>query len=179
MSSGSQSIPPDGLPPNEMKQQLSLAYLHMVTAAAGCSLKDHKTDYDGVDVTVVSSAGYERYYAPQFELQLKCTSQTDLLSHDHLAWQLERKPFLNLTNRKRYIPAYLGIPAVHEDLNKWLDQDEDRLIARSCMYWQSATELGTISDDCASKTVHLPRSNLFDVSQLLDIMKSIGEGGDW
>lgn len=169
----------DGLPLNEMKQQLSLGYVHMVAAAAGCHLKDHKTDYDGVDVTIASSVEYDTFYCPQFEIQLKCTSRSELLADEHLAWPMERKAFLKLTSHKRFIPAYLGVLLVPDDPSSWLDQDEERILSRSRMYWQRAAALGTIEDDNASKTVHLPRSNLFDVPQLLGIMKTIGEGGDW
>jgi Domain of unknown function (DUF4365) len=167
------------LPSNAKKEQFSLAYIHMVAAAAGCSIKSHGTDYDGVDITIASSAEYEGYYCPQFELQVKCTSREGLLKRDHMTWTLEEVPFRRLTHPKRFIPAYLGILLVPEDPEKWLDQDEDRLLCESRMYWQSALDLGSIKGGKASKTVHLPRSNLFDVPQLLGIMKTLGEGGDW
>jgi hypothetical protein len=169
----------DELPLSEKKNQLSLAFTHMVASAAGCSIKDHKTDVDGVDITVVSSAEYETHYCPQFELQLKCTSQEQRhLNDDHMAWEMEAGPFRRLTNPKRFIPALLGVLVV-PDVGSWLDQDEARLLLRGRMYWQYASQVGTISDSQGSKTVHLPRSNLFDVEQLLGIMKHIGDGGDW
>jgi hypothetical protein len=179
MSAETAGAPLDELPLNEKKQQFSLAFVQMVVAAAGCSVKSHGTDYDGVDITIASSAEYEDFYCPQFELQLKCTSQDDLLREDHLSWTMKAGPFRRLTNPKRYIPAYLGILLVPGDPDGWLDQDENQLFTRSRMYWQSAADLGMIADTRDSKTVHLPRSNLFDVPQLLGIMKTIGEGGHW
>ena len=71
--------PPDSLPVSAMKEQFSLGYVHMVASAAGFSIKSHGTDYDGVDVTIFSSAEYETYYGPQFELQVKCTSQRSVV----------------------------------------------------------------------------------------------------
>lgn len=44
------------LPMNARQEQFSLAFVRMVVAAAGCSIKCHETDYDGVDITIVSSA---------------------------------------------------------------------------------------------------------------------------
>ncbi len=165
-----------GLPLSAMKEQFSLGYVHMVASAAGFSIKSHSTDYDGVDITIVSSAEYETYYSPQFELQVKCTSQRNVIRQASVAWQLEAKPFRKLTNKKRYIPAYLGVLVVPGDPETWLEQDQEKLLTRSRMYWQAAAMLGEIDGDAGAKTVHLPRSNLFDVPQLRHIMASMGNG---
>ncbi|MEV8639496.1 DUF4365 domain-containing protein, partial [Streptosporangium sp. NPDC051023] len=154
-------------------------YVRMVAAAAGASVKSHATDLDGVDITIASSAEYETFYCPQFELQLKCTSQSRIFYEDHVAWTMKAGPFRRLTNPKRHIPAYLGILYVPEESDAWMAQDEEQLLVSSRMYWQKATELGTSTDTQDTKTVHLPRSNLFDVEQLRGIMKTIGDGGDW
>jgi hypothetical protein len=143
----------DALPLNERKQQFSFGYVRMVVAAAGCSVKSHATDYDGVDITIASSADYATYYCPEFELQLKCTGRQDLYRDDRVAWTMKEKPFTKLTNLKRFNPAYLGVLVVPPEPDAWLDQNEDRLVTRSRLYWAK-------------------------VPQLLGIMKSIGEGGD-
>ena len=88
------------------KEQLSLGFVHMIASAAGFSIKEHKTDYDGVDITIVSSAEYEKFYSPQFELQVKCTAQRELLNSDTLTWTLKAGPFNRLTNPKSYLPAF-------------------------------------------------------------------------
>ncbi|MCS7484482.1 DUF4365 domain-containing protein [Umezawaea endophytica] len=81
---------PDGdLPHNARKEHFSLAFVRMVVAAAGCSIKAHETDYDGVDITIASSAEYSTFYCPDFELQVKCTTRHDLLTEEHLAWPME------------------------------------------------------------------------------------------
>jgi hypothetical protein len=167
------------LPSSARKEHFSLAFVHMVTYAAGCSIKTHETDYDGVDITIVSSAEYERWYCPEFELQVKCTSRRELLRRDHLAWTMEARPFRKLTNPKRYNPAYLGVLLLPAEPEPFLDITDERLLSRSRMYWQRAADLGTIREGQATKTVRLPRSNLFDVEQLLGIMRDIGDGGEW
>jgi hypothetical protein len=88
------------------------------------------------------------------------------------------KRFNKLTNPKRYNPAYLGVLLAPEDPGSWVEQDEDQLLTKSRMYWEKASDLVPASEVTSSRTVYLPRSNLFDVSQLLGIMKGIGEGGD-
>jgi hypothetical protein len=178
MTSARPGDPLDELPLSEKKQQFSLGFVQMVVAAAGCYVKEHKTDYDGVDITIVSSAEYETFYCPQFELQLKCTSQADIVRETDVVWCMKAGPFRRLTNKKRFCPAYLGVLVVPVDPDAWLTQDETRLITESRLYWERAADLGEISDGAATKTVSLPRSNLFDVAQLRDIMKTIGDGGD-
>ena len=169
--------PTGSLPLSAMKEQFSLGYVHMVASAAGFSIKNHSTDYDGVDVTVFSSAEYETYYCPQFELQVKCTSQLSVVRPKGIAWKREGRPFRKLTSRKRFIPAYLGVLIVPGDPEIWLEQDQERLLTRSRMYWQAATRLGEIDATAGSKTVHLPLTNLFDVHQLRRIMETMGDEG--
>ncbi|WP_063048746.1 DUF4365 domain-containing protein [Nocardia arthritidis] len=168
-----------GLPITARQEQFSIAFVRMVAAAAGCSIKSHETDYDGVDITIVASASYARYYCPEIEMQLKCTTQRRLLRTRYMAWSLERDRFLKLVNPKRFVPALLGVLLIPDDPDELLDLSEDGLRTSSRMYWEHAANLGEIEDDKASKTVHLPRSNLFDVGGLRGIMQSIGEGGQW
>jgi Domain of unknown function (DUF4365) len=170
--------PTGGLPLSETKQQFSLGFVHLVVSAAGFWIKDHRTDYDGVDLTIVSSHEWKRYYCPEFDLQVKCTSQINRLRADSLAWSMKARPYEQLTRRKRYNQAYLGVLLVPTDFEVWLAQDEDRLITESRMYWAKASDLPALAPGAGSKTVHLPRTNVFDVEQLRGIMKSIGDGGE-
>ncbi|CAL9517609.1 hypothetical protein SUDANB121_03788 [Nocardiopsis dassonvillei] len=163
------------LPMNARQEHFSLAFTRLVTYTAGCSIKTHETDYDGVDITLASSAEYRRYYGPEFELQLKCTTQTRYLTDTHLAWPMKAKPFRKLTRGKRFIPAYLGVLVVPEEPDRWLSVGEHGLLTESRMYWQSASELATTEEIGGSRTVHLPRANLFTPSALKGIMKRIGE----
>ncbi|PWW65616.1 DUF4365 domain-containing protein [Actinokineospora spheciospongiae] len=168
-----------GLPKSARQEQFSLGFVHMVAAAAGCWIKTHATDYDGVDVTIASSARYRKFYGPQFELQLKCTTQHRYLTADHLAWPMKAKAYTKLVCPDRFIPAYLGVLLIPGDGDDWLDQDDARLLTHSRLYYERATNLGNLPLEQDSRTVHLPRSNLFDVAGLEAIMAAIGDGGDW
>ncbi|MFJ8965003.1 DUF4365 domain-containing protein [Lentzea sp. NPDC102401] len=178
---GLESVTPldGGLPMTARQEQFSLAFVRMIAAAAGCSIKSHETDYDGVDITIASSTEYETYYCPQFELQLKCTTQHDRLRDAHFTWKMERDPFLKLTHGKRYNEAFLGVLVVPRDDEPLVRLNEEGLLSSSRMYWEHARLLGDISDGATSKTVHLPRTNLFDVESLQSTMQRVGEGGVW
>jgi hypothetical protein len=168
-----------GLPMTARQEQFSLAFVRMIAAAAGCSIKSHETDYDGVDITIASSTEYVKYYCPQFELQLKCTTQHGLLRNTHLSWKMEREPFLKLTHGKRYNEAFLGVLVIPRADEPLVDLSEERLLSSSRMYWEHARLLGEVSDGSTTKTMHLPRTNLFDVESLQSIMQRVGEGGVW
>jgi hypothetical protein len=168
-----------GLVMSARQEQFSLGFVRMVAAAAGCSVKTHETDYDGVDITVVASTEYETWYCPEIELQVKCTSQHRLLREDSLSWSMKRDRFLKLTNPKRYTPAFLAVLLVPAEDEPLLRLDHDGFMSASRMYWQAASQLGAIPDGQANKTVNLPTSNLFDVEALQGIMQVVGEGGTW
>lgn len=171
------------LPMTAREEQISLAFTRMITYAAGCAVKTHDTDYEGVDLTITSSAEYLRVLGPQFDLQLKATVQHSRLGDEHLAWPMKIKPYRKLVrgnDGKRHIPAYLAVLLLPADATKWVVVDENRLMTESRMFWQAASAFPGETSAVMTQTVHLPRSNLFTVEQLLRIMKTIGdsEGGD-
>jgi hypothetical protein len=129
------TTPRNQLPETEMKQQFSLAFVQMVVSAAGCSIKEHKTDYDGIDITIVSSVDYIEVFGPQIELQVKCTAQERLRTETTMRWTLEADRFTKLTNPKTFLPRFIGVLLVPAEPSSWLSQDEEQLITKSCMYW--------------------------------------------
>lgn len=163
------------VPITALQEHFSVSYTRMIAYAVGCSIKTHETDYEGVDITLVSSTEYHGYYGPQFELQLKCTYQESLLKDDSMAWKMKAKPFRKLTRTKRFIPAYLGVLLIPREPEPWLHTNEYGLYTRSRMFWESADNLRHDGPIGEHHTVHLPRQNLFTGEQLLGIMKSIGE----
>ncbi|MFE3667104.1 DUF4365 domain-containing protein [Streptomyces sp. NPDC059164] len=163
------------VPITALQEHFSVSFTRMIAYAAGCSIKPHETDYEGVDITIVSSAEYRGYYGPQFELQLKCTYQESLLKDDSMTWRMKAKPFRKLTRRNRYIPAYLGVLLIPREPEPWLRTDEWGLFTRSRMFWESADNLRYDGPIKEYHTVHLPRRNLFTGEQLLGIMKTIGD----
>ncbi|MET7346359.1 DUF4365 domain-containing protein [Streptomyces sp. NPDC087866] len=174
-SMGPEDLVDGQLPMTARQEHFSLAFMRMITYEAGCSVKSHEVDYEGVDITVVSSAEYRYYYGPQFELQLKCTTQHRYLADDHMAWPMKEKPFRKLTQEKKFIPSYLGVLLIPREPDPWLTVTEEGLLTQSRLYWASADDLRVTGDLGATHTVHLPRSNLFVRDQLLGIMNAIGE----
>jgi hypothetical protein len=136
-----------------------------------------ETDYDGVDLEIVAPGDQEWAWSPRFELQVKCTAQAEFVGPETVTWRMEARPFRRLIHPRRIVPAYLAVMVVPEEAKSWLEWDEDWLRLNACMYWARAADLGSIAEGAASTRVHLPRRNLFDVTQLRRIMESLGDGG--
>ncbi|WEX03825.1 DUF4365 domain-containing protein [Rhodococcus sp. RCBS9] len=169
-------LPTDSLPDTEMKQQISIAYVRMVVAAAGCTVLSWDTDYDGVDISIKSSAEYNVRLGPQIDIQLKCTSQTKVVREDEIAWSIDARTHKYLTSPKRQTPALLALLVVPDDVDGWLDHDESRLLTASSMYWVLGLDIPELPDGQQSITVKIPRANLFTRDALLGIMHAVGEG---
>ncbi|WP_157978769.1 MULTISPECIES: DUF4365 domain-containing protein [Nocardia] len=144
-------------------------------ARAGGSTDSRRRVTDQRETGTVQS----RIHSPRGSGGLKCTTQHRRLGAEHLTWSLERERFIKLVNPKRFIPALLAVLLIPENADELLDLSEAGLTSASRMYWEYAANLGGIDDDKASKTVHLPRRNLFDVEGLQAIMRTIGEGEQW
>jgi len=171
------TLPAQSLPENERKQQMSLAFLQMIVTAAGCSLSDPKTDYDGVDITVRSSSDYPHSPCPFFDMQLKCTSQ-DVVKQDHVSWRLDEAKHAKLTKR-RTTPVFLGVLVVPTFDEGWLEHastDQTMLLTRSTMYWCFGRILPAFTSGQDKQTVQIPRTNILNAVQLLRIMNDIGNG---
>jgi hypothetical protein len=160
-----------------MKQQFSLAYVRLVVATVGFTINVQETDYDGVDLEIVAPGDQGWAWSPRFDLQVKCTSQAGVVGPETVAWRMEAGPFRKLINPRRVVPAYLAVMVVPEDPKSWLEREDDWLGINADMYWARAANLGDIADGAATKTVHIPTGNLFDVSQLRSIMEAVGRDG--
>ena len=58
-----------------------------------------------------------------------------------------------------------------------MDQDEERLILRTCAYWISLKGRGSITNQ-TRVTIRIPRYNVFSAEGLRTIMETVKQGGD-
>lgn len=137
-------------------------------------MEERSIDMYSIDVTF-HHADPTRAWAPgQLEVQLKCTSQ-DIVRDDHVPWSLGRQAYDRLRSERVVVPSVLVVLVVPGDMDDWLLQSANQLTMSGEAYWASLR--GAPSIDTGSKTVHLPRSQVFGVQPLLDIMERIGQGG--
>ncbi|MEV6711891.1 DUF4365 domain-containing protein [Lentzea sp. NPDC051208] len=174
------TVHPSGAPfgslhPNHCKEQISIAYAHAVVTAARCKLDHIKIDNNSVDAVVMQEAEHELLDGVELDIQLKCTAQRDRVRDDHVAWPLEQTNHNQLASERRYNKAILVVMVVPERVEEWVTQSEDSLQLVRCAYWVGMT--GQPLTDNQSKTVRLPKSNVFNVEQLLGILQRVADGG--
>lgn len=70
----------------------------------------------------------------------------------------------------------LIVVCVPDDVNRWLDQNEERMILQRCGYFLSLRDSPALPPSQASVTVRIPRRQQFTVNELRRIMEMIGKG---
>jgi hypothetical protein len=123
-----------GLPDNELKQQLSLAYLRALATAVGCSVEATTVDFDGIDATIRTRGPVGRRQSPVLDVQLKCTHlQPD--SEGVLCYPLGVKNYNELVLTSYVIQRILVVLCVPEQPSDRIVWTEAELLLRRCAYW--------------------------------------------
>lgn len=158
--------------PNKQKERYGVAYIHAVAALSGF-LSHEPPDIDSVDITISSPGKTWRYSKPTLDVQSKCTERARDLG-DRIAFDLEIKNYNDLRDPDVISPRILVVTIVPHDLQEWHLLTENELVLRRCAYWTSI-EGEAETDNDYTKTVYLPKTNLFDVAALRHMIRRIGE----
>jgi hypothetical protein len=162
-----------GMTDNEQKQQLSIAYVHAVSARAGYACQLIAIDDDSIDVQIAARGLVHQQAvlrSPKVDVQLKATAQP-LLKEDHLAFALPLKNYNDL-REETLVPRILVVLHLPDDDGLWLEQTEDEMISRRCAYWRTLLGEPATSNQ-TSVTVHLPRAQPFTVAGLRTLMEKV------
>jgi hypothetical protein len=92
------------------------------------------------------------------------------------AFSLSEKTYNDLRGDDVHVPRILVVVFVPDAIDLWLEQSEERLLMKHCAYWVSLRDAPETTNS-TSVTVQLPRTNLFTVDALKDMMLRIGDGG--
>jgi hypothetical protein len=155
-----------------MKEELSVAYMHMLSSATGLTLGDWSQDYDCMDVTLSSSVDYSPHlYAPKIDVQLKCTGQESVNRADTIAWSLDTRAYDKMSRLNRSNPILFCVLVAPAEAGYWLESNAQGLLARSHMYWRWGHDLPPLTQGQQSQTVHLPKANVLTPKSLIDLME--------
>jgi Domain of unknown function (DUF4365) len=163
---------------NDIKAELSYAYLHAVAARAGfgCEVTGRHSDNAGVDayVRVKERLAQDVVHTNFcFEVQLKATSQIPAVEAERFSyWFKDVDRYDNLRERSAPMPKLLVVLFLPEDAGKWLEHSEEALVARRCAYWVSLWD-APASANRTGQTVYLPRTNLLSVDGLRHLALSL------
>jgi hypothetical protein len=163
---------------NDIKAELSYAYLHAVAARAGfgCEVAGRHSDNAGVDAYVRVKerlAADSKHTNFPFEVQLKATSQPPALEAERYSyWMQDVARYDELRERSGPMPKLLVVLFLPADAVQWLEHSEDALISRRCAYWVSLWDAPR-SNNKTGQTVYLPRSNCLSVEGLRQIARGL------
>ena len=155
----------------DIREQLSIAYLHAVSARAGYAWEPVRIDRDGLDGRVCARGaivGGVSVESPSLGFQLKATSSLKK-ALDPIPFCLRKKNYDDLRG-VRGEPRYLALLVLPADPAHWLRNDDHELGLRHCMYWCSL-ENEPANGNRRSTTVYLPRKNILDVNGLHALME--------
>jgi Domain of unknown function (DUF4365) len=155
----------------DIREQLSIAYLHTVAARAGYAWEPTRIDRDGIDGRVCARGPVGEdasILSPVLGFQLKATSSIEAVADGPIAFKLKQKNYDDL-RRRHAEPRYLALFLLPRNPDDWLRLDANELILRRCMYWHSLLR-AEASGNSESTTVYVPRQNVLDVQAMRTLM---------
>lgn len=150
---------------NDIKERLSIAYVTAVAARAGCQLSKMDIDKQSIDVTARPIRGRK----VSIDLQLKSTSQ-ECVDDETVTISLPVKNYNDLRDARSTAPHYLVVLVLDPSELEWLVADEAALLIRRCAYWMDLRGFPPTTNE-TKINVDIPRSQLFDVAALQQMMK--------
>ena len=129
-------------------------------------------DY-GIDLTINKIVSFKGRLVPsgnKLDVQLKSSIRASTDDYN-IRYSLEIDTYNTLRDEISPTRRILVLFLLPRDEKEWLEQDEDRLLMRKCAYWISLKGRQKV-DNKTSVTIHIPRTNLFTVDALRDIMNN-------
>jgi hypothetical protein len=93
-----------------------------------------------------------------------------------IRYPLRRKNYDGLRLTDIVAPRLLVLVTLPRDIEEWLLLSPGQLVLRRCGFWLSLAGQPP-TDNEATITVEVPRTNLLTVNALKDMMRRINEGG--
>lgn len=161
--------------PQVQKEQFNYAYVCAMAAQAGLNRVDASVDDDSVDVSFKTRGFRQRSVRnPQIDFQLKCTSQ-ELIHGDELRFPLSRKNYDDLRGDDVVCPRYLAVLVVPEDVQSWIENNNDSIsLLRNC-YWVSLRDAEE-TQNTNSVTVRIPLAQRLTSQVMRQMIERASEG---
>jgi len=156
-------------------EQFGRAYVQAVAAAVGCAFWVQNPDLHSVDLAFGRISPSPTNKAPRLEAQLK-PSYAAAINDTVVSYDLPMKNYDDLRIEELTVPRVLILIVVPENVEDWIEQDEESLRIRRCGYWLSLRGAPQV-DNMTTRVVHLPRNQVFDVDGLSGIFERL-ENGD-
>jgi hypothetical protein len=167
---------------NNIKAELSYAYLHAVASRGGlgCEVTGRHFDGDGVDAVVRARERFTEqsvYTRFTVEVQLKATSLEVVPdAQGRYPFSLKLDHYDKLRDEANGTQQILVVLFLPSDASLWLTVSPEALIARRCAYWVSLRGAPPSGNE-ASQTVYIPRASVLTVDSLRSVFARRSLGG--
>lgn len=161
------------LGPSDVKEQLSIAYLHAVASRAGCSVEEIRKDRDSIDLKICARgllAEDSVLTSPELAVQLKATARA-AFDGDEIAFPLPKKNYNDLV-APSLVPRILVLFVMPEDEAEWLTLTPESLTLRRCAYWLSLRGRPPTPNE-TSQTVRLSRARSLTHDSLRELLRKV------
>lgn len=162
--------------PQKQKEEFQYAYVCALAARAGLNRGDFRVDDDSIDITFQARGdfGPGRRRSPMIQVQLKCSSQ-DLIVGDVIRFPLKVKNYNDLRGDEVVVPRYLAVLLVPDDLEKWIESNEDHIALFKSCHWLSLRHHGPTENE-ASVTVEVPLAQRLTSATLWEMIDRASAG---
>jgi hypothetical protein len=155
---------------NQVKEELSIAYMHAIAAQLGFSCECPRRDMDSVDIEIKAHGKLSidsTIYSPEIKFQLKATSGIDIRG-DQIHFALPVKNYNDL-RANSMTPRLLVVFELPEDETTWLIHSPQGMSLKKCAYWLNlAGAKETHNKD--KKTIHIPLAQVLSPHKLYELM---------
>ncbi|MDO4804496.1 MAG: DUF4365 domain-containing protein [Lachnospiraceae bacterium] len=167
----------DRMKESSIKEDLSIAYMSAICAAAGIAFDLQRHDDDSTDaiikkLIVLSEA---RKCEVSLRVQLKATSSPSQYKEDNekLTYVLKTKNYNDLRTAST-TPIILAVLILPEDESDWLKWTKEELMIKGRMFWrnfQSSSE----TENKNTISVMIPKENYLNPDTLLKLLQKMAE----
>lgn len=163
-------------------ESLSRAYVQALAGGARVNLRleQNQREFDyGVDGTFhpIKQVGKSLCDSGfPLDFQLKATTNWRI-NDTEIIYSMDAEAYNKLVDRnndKRAIPQILILFCLPQNPDEWLEANEDRLKLRKCCYWQRLQ--GELTTNSTTVTVRIPRTQVFHVQSLLQLLDQVTQG---
>lgn len=162
----------------DIEAELSYAYVHAVSAAAGfeCCVAERIADKNGIDARVNAydqPPDGDRLTDFSIAVQLKASYVELPTSDGKLSYgSLKVAQYDKLRKEKVEPDRFLVLLRLPPDRTRWLRVTAEQLIAEKCAYWVSLRGAAP-SANPTTQTIYVPTANLLDVDGLKTLMDRV------
>jgi hypothetical protein len=164
------------IPPDHMKERLSISYVSAVAAKAGVACRPTSAPEYGTDIHLVKVKkllnGTYTVTGYILNCQVKSTTTCEV-NGNQIIYDMDAEDYNKLANWEGGV-CILVLLCLPENSEDWLYICEDELVLKKCCYWKIISDPPTTNT--SSKRVFIPRSQVFTPDIIVDLLEKIRRG---